>query len=423
MRSAAGVPRQNVIPRGLFLGMIRGGCPMRLFCTAFCIILVGCSLVRSPILDDAGRDVGDEADGGMDAPGLDAADDVGDGGGLLDVFDAPLDTPPDVPVCVPSGDDVTCDGADDDCDGNVDEGAAGLDSACLLLSTRCVAVTAGGVTYQSCPPLRGDRAWSGTCATIGRGYELAVIDDPPSQAALVAALGGVARTEAHWVGVNDFESQGVYVWRDRVPHVEVSGLITGSTSDATACAVFRPNDGRYEERDCASTERVLCRSYPATCAASESPVCNGIDDNCDGRTDEGCSTCATTTFWDHVYYNCPEVVTFADAATRCAGLSASLATIEHYTEYTVLGARYTTWTWIGLTQATGAGMPTSGWSWSGSPSTFGITPSSPPWGGGEPNDAGGGENGAEDCARARSNGFYDYPCEMTSAYLCERPFG
>ena len=382
--------------------------------------------MRTPLFDEDGG-AGLDAPGldapGLDAPGLDAPglDAPGlDAPGLDAGSDTPaLDAPPDAPSCAP--DDTTCDRIDDDCDGTID------DSGACELGGGCTAFTVGGIAYQSCPAATGIAAWEGACRRIGPRYDLAVFSSGAQQDMVRDALSRLPDSDPHWVGVNDFDRSGTYVWLDRR-----SGLLpsfTGTSDDpAKRCAVFRTT-GFYEELPCSDTRRVLCAADPiAACGgAEEGTTCNGRDDDCDGSVDEGIDclgwSCESRTFWDHVYHACSDDRTAMEAAGDCDDMGAALAIIGHGAELAFIGPLPVGDAHIALRQASGQASPTAGWGWPdtvidfGTPAVSGVYP----WAGGEPNDRGGPEDNQENCGIVRGDALFDdRPCDERSDFLCER---
>ena len=181
--------------------------------------------------DDGERDGGplDAAlpDGSQDASALDAGTDLDGGPRDAGSNSGPLD------MCVPRAE--TCDAADDDCDGRVDEGT----------SQRCGASDVGRCTH-------GSRMCSG--------------------GSLAACVGAVGPREERCDAVDD-DCDGT----------TDEGLTQrcGST-DVGRC--------RYGTRSCAGGSFGAC----AGAVGARAERCDGVDDDCDGTTDEGASrTCGT----------------------------------------------------------------------------------------------------------------------------------
>ena len=173
-----------------------------------------------------------------------------------------------------------------------------------------------------------------------------------------------------------------------------------------------------------------CGSGVETCTAGSfggctaptpgTETCNAMDDDCDGRVDEGMDLCGcirgirgTST-----YLLCDRQVTWTDARDYCTTRGYSLATFE--TDAEALAAANTAlmiadadW-WIGLNDR--AVEDTFVWQ-SGSTATFRR------WSGGQPNDFGG-----QDCVTIDNGGAFedrtrwgDKDCGETNRFICETP--
>jgi hypothetical protein len=122
--------------------------------------------------------------------------------------------------------------------------------------------------------------------------------------------------------------------------------------------------------------------------------------------------CGTTCF-----ARCNAQVTNAVAQTRCAAWSGKLAELADATTNACVTAQIAAISWIGLAQSAGAATPAEGWTWNGTtPVTFTS------WAAARPDDAGGGENGQEQCGALSTNGTWDDdPCGFQGlAFVCQR---
>jgi hypothetical protein len=355
-------------------------------------------------------------------------------------IDAPLPTddvtvlpdafvPPDMgmdtgPSCIATGlVETACDRIDDDCDGTIDD-----DGIC----GGCIAFTIPGHAYLSCPgPISGMQAWTGQCGAVAPGYDLATFDTPTDQMAVSRFLAMQIATDPHWIGLNDFAAPNAYVWRDRSTTF-VPGSI--APSDMNKRFVVLRNDNGYEQASATDMHRFLCEATraPGACAAHEASGCNGVDENCDGRVDEGqncgAPNCMSRVFWDHVYYLCARNRKATEAPGDCTGIGAqtAIASIDDPVEHLFLAQLSTNDAWIGLTQDPAATTPDGGWRWADGSTTYALPPvrGVAPWDTNEPNDLDNTENHQEDCgvllAMTRGDHFDDRACDAMLPFLCER---
>lgn len=365
--------------------------------------LAGCFLNRSPLGADDG---GSRSDG----PGFDAA--------RSDA--APPDTGP--PCVMTSATEVLCDRVDDDCNGTIDD-----QDVC-----GCLAFTVAGRAFLSCPPVSGMDAWSGGCRRAAPGYDLAVFSSAMQQRDVLTALRSLGERTPHWIGLNDFDENGTYVWRDR------STTFTPTTigfDDPEKRFVILRDDGSYEELAGTESYRILCEAVlaPGACrGVVESAVCDGIDDDCNGLVDDGIDcggrTCTSRTFWDHVYYLCDDTRNQSEAQGDCTDdMGATLAILHNPTEHAFVAEQSPTEAWLGLAQEPGSSAPDAGWLWSDGSTGYGVPViwGTRPWDGGEPNDGGSAvENNSENCGillgAGRSSLLDDRACNANLRFICER---
>lgn len=156
------------------------------------------------------------------------------------------------PTCAPTGPEL-CNGTDDDCNGLVDEGfdLSSDPMNCGACGTRCT----GGA----------DECYTGACRPHARpedGSTCNNIDDD-------------------YDGVVDGQTVGCAAPCGAGSRTCIAGTWTSCTGPGfTSCTDFTT---------CSTV--ATC----ASCASTPTEICNGSDDNCDGRTDEGCVCISGTT--------------------------------------------------------------------------------------------------------------------------------
>ncbi|MEM1413788.1 MAG: C-type lectin domain-containing protein [Myxococcota bacterium] len=147
----------------------------------------------------------------------------------------------------------TCNAVDDDCDGVVDE----------AVCTGCSRFVGGGRLYLEC---------DGTPATWldarddcrSRGYELVQVDDAAEQGFLETEL---TDGRSYWMGLNDRDVEGTYVWAD-------GGALGGFEDWRGGAPVADP------DLDCALLLNRPARTWPwelTDCDDTETYVCEADD--------------------------------------------------------------------------------------------------------------------------------------------------
>jgi hypothetical protein len=142
--------------------------------------------------------------------------------------------------------------------------------------------------------------------------------------------------------------------------------------------------------------------------------CNGLDDDCDGRVDEGACPCDEVARDASTYLICRTERPWTSAADTCDAVGYHLATIGDAPENAWLRGQATggpqEFWWIGLFDPASDNT----WVWEdGAPVSF-IN-----WGGDQPNGR------DDDCAYLSNDDgeWYDWSCSVPSPYLCEAECG
>jgi hypothetical protein len=189
------------------------------------------------------------------------------------------------------------------------------------------------------------------------------------------------------------------------------------------------DDGIVLGEPCDGTDPDSCKSGKTICLANGtigcdepgqgfSESCNGQDDDCDGLTDEEGCPCPVYTFGGHMYMFCTPTANFAVARDTCAKSRYHLVKIENTTENkfivdTAKAINNATW-WIGLNDQAVEGT----YVWlDGSDAAF-LT-----WTVGAPNN--GGWRGNQDCALIldifAGYNWNDAACTDQARFVCEYP--
>lgn len=146
-------------------------------------------------------------------------------------------------------------------------------------------------------------------------------------------------------------------------------------------------------------------------------TCNGSDDDCDDRIDEGATCPCEQLSWEgRSYLFCDAPRSWPGASMHCASTGYALAVIDDATEdafvFAAVLAREWGDTWLGHNDLFEEGV----WVWLDGAAMPYVN-----WDEGEPND--GGEDG-EDCgvvmtAEGRESYWDDRPCDDERRYVCE----
>lgn len=235
-----------------------------------------------------------------------------------------------------------CDGRDDeDCDGAVDE-----DCPCSPeLSTRECGDDTGRCTFgtQTCQ----SGGW-GTCVG-GMGPIAETCDNVDEDCD--GTIDGMIRACGTSVGActlgNETCTAGVFSGCTGIgPGTEVCDAARlDENCDATENEGCICDDGQTRPCSCAGTETCDISGRWGTCVGSPTvETCNGLDDDCNGTTDEGttCGVCTQVNNGSRSYLICGDNLerrTWSQARTYCMMFGYDLATVETAAENDFLNAQ------------------------------------------------------------------------------------
>jgi hypothetical protein len=294
----------------------------------------GCSLDRNALLPDVST-VDSGSDGSAECPD-----------GFVD-----LDGRPGCECAISA---EACNGADDDCDRMIDEEIAtpescgnGFDDDCdLSIDEDCACSPLGGT--QPCGDDTGEcQPGTQTCVATGWGAcEGAVgpsaetcngLDDDCD-----GTVDGITRECSTDVGICSagFEMcaggaygpcSGVSPGVERCDAARLDENCDGTSNEGCTC-----DEGETES--CGSCRTRTCNasgSWGACMSTMTAETCNGVDDNCDGTTDEGttCGMCTQVNNGTRSYLFCFDITrTWSQARAYCMMFGYDLVTVEDSTE-------------------------------------------------------------------------------------------
>lgn len=133
-----------------------------------------------------------------------------------------------------------CNAIDDDCDARIDE------EGCS-----CTRGRRDDSTYLFCEA--GGTWQDARDACRGFGYELVTLDDADEHAFAWTIANGL-RAEHWWIGINDVEVEGIFVWVDGTP-VEYQRWVLGQPNDGATgssedCGMMAPDVPDWKDGDC-----------------------------------------------------------------------------------------------------------------------------------------------------------------------------
>ena len=222
--------------------------------------------------------------------------------------------------CAPE--ELACDGLDDDCDGEIDEGL----TVEFYADSDGDGVGTATITTQRCPAAALD--WStrsGDCDD----------SDPHVSPDTYERCNGV---DDDCDGEID-EDLELPTW---YPDTDTDGYGT-STGAVSACT--RPDGHVPRAGDCDDTSDTVHPAAPERCD-------DGVDNDCDGTTDNIAVCCVATTDGTGRYVLCTEPTPWTDAEARCATEGGGLAVVDSAAQ-AAFAQEVATWhgasVWLGAT--------------------------------------------------------------------------
>ncbi|MEY3015193.1 MAG: hypothetical protein RIT45_3928, partial [Pseudomonadota bacterium] len=212
----------------------------------------------------------------------------------------------------PNGTEI-CDGKDNNCNGQTDEGCDDdkdghcdatmtitTTATCIKSTPKCDGIIFNSVCYQAYPTLK---AWApGQTACQALGGELASVSSIDENNAVRSAVTkGCGSTAAAWIGYNDFQSEGSWAWSDSSKKLYENWASGQPINNVTNNAVRMTPAGTWEAYNPDTSLCYVCKlgkvstgqgddcndADPAI-SPSAVEVCDDKDNDCDGKTDDGC---------------------------------------------------------------------------------------------------------------------------------------
>jgi len=190
------------------------------------------------------EEVCDGQDNDCDATTIETVDGDGDGPSVCDG-----DCDDSRAVSHPGGTEI-CDGFDNDCDGAIDNGA---------VCGRCQVGHYEGHAYLFCPDALAWEAARAAC--IEWGHELAAFNNEPEER-WVSDAAGVIAGRSWWIGFNDIETEGTFVWSngDPVTWTHWAGGEPNNAGGGEDCMEIRWRGYAWNDNRCHSPHPYVCET-------------------------------------------------------------------------------------------------------------------------------------------------------------------
>jgi hypothetical protein len=269
------------------------------------------------------------------------------------------------PAVLPGAAEV-CDARDNNCVSGVDEAGCG-----------CTRRTPNGNVYQFCTTAVD---WSTAQAECDAwGYHLPDFATSSENNSFSSNGDGVTNNNIWWIGANDIATEDAFVWESGLPYGYENFSVFDDNQDDVDCVALGTRFGTWVTYDCDDALDYACETCqdplwypdrdgdghgdrvdpvwdcnlgepeyqrdptdcddddPDTSPDETADVCNGIDDDCDGNTDETC-TCTAASRNGHDYLFCTTATDRAAARAYCERRGMALATIDGSSENTWIDA-------------------------------------------------------------------------------------
>ncbi len=231
----------------------------------------------------------------------------------------------------PGAQDICQDEVDQDCNGRVDDGAG---------CPECHERLLGPHRYLVCTQHRDRDAAREVCRL--EGAELVVLGSP-GEARWMGEVAASIWPQSYWVGLDDSEEEGSFVWLDgsALTYEDFwNGGEPNDYGDGEDCVQLLDN-GRWNDIPCSAGSAVLCEAVceegldedgdgalrcgddcddgdPAVHPGAREICRDGVDQDCNGVVDDGgCVSCQEVEGQEGLYSFCRTRLAWAEARAEC----------------------------------------------------------------------------------------------------------